>query len=144
MKIHGKIFPFYYIEAPDHDNGQCILVPMRTKQAGTATNKGTSGVDAILKYTGCLPNNYLTKKEAKQNGWSSSLGNLSDVLPGVQIGGDIYKNRDGKLPSKEGRIWYEADFDYSAGFRNDCRILYSSDGLLFVSYDHYKTFHELV
>ena len=59
------------------------------------------------------------------------------------IGGDIYENRNGKLPTENGRIWYEADINYSSGFRNTERILYSNDGLIFVTYDHYKTFYEI-
>ncbi len=64
-------------------------------------------------------------------------------MPGKLIGGDIYKNRDGRLPQAEGRIWYEADFDYSRGYRNNCRLLFSNDGLLFATYDHYTTFYEI-
>ncbi|MBR2971809.1 MAG: hypothetical protein IKC61_02640 [Clostridia bacterium] len=48
------------------------------------------------------------------------------------------------LPAKIGRTWQEADFDYLRGYRNSRRILYSNDGLIFVSYDHAKTFYELV
>ena len=76
-------------------------------------------------------------------GWISNKGNLSDVLPGRIIGGDVFYNDAGKLPQAEGRIWHEADFDYISGYRNDSRILYSSDGLIFVTYDHYKTFYEI-
>ena len=56
----------------------------------------------------------------------------------------IFYNDKKKLPDANGRIWYEADFDYYGGYRNDCRILYSSDGLIFVTTDHYKTFYELM
>lgn len=59
------------------------------------------------------------------------------------IGGDIYYNRKEKLPSSPGRVWYEADINYNKGFRNRQRILYSNDALLFVTYDHYETFHEI-
>lgn len=59
------------------------------------------------------------------------------------IGGNLYENRDYKLPIKAGRIWYEADINYISDYRNRERILYSSDGLIFVSYDHYKTFYEV-
>ena len=59
------------------------------------------------------------------------------------IGGDDYDNSDDKLPYAPDRKWYEADFNYTGGFRNDCRILYSNDGLIFVSYDHYHTFYEI-
>ena len=56
---------------------------------------------------------------------------------------DSYKNRDHRLPEAIGRVWYEADFDYARGYRNGCRLLYSNDGLIFVTYDHYLTFHEI-
>ena len=102
-----------------------------------------AGVDLFLKYTASLPENYILKESAIENGWNPKAGNLSDVLPGKVIGGDVYKNRDGKLPQAEGRVWYEADFDYISGYRNNSRILYSSDGLIFVTYDHYKTFYEV-
>lgn len=59
------------------------------------------------------------------------------------IGGNIYKNIDHKLPDFPGRVWYEADINYEYGYRNNSRILYSNDGLIFVSYDHYKTFYEI-
>ena len=59
------------------------------------------------------------------------------------IFGGIYKNRDDKLPQDTGRIWYEADINYIHGYRNNERILFSNDGLIFVTYDHYKTFKEI-
>ena len=55
-----------------------------------------------------------------------------------------YFNRNGHLPESPGRIWYEADINYSGGFRNEQRILYSNDGLLFVTFDHYRTFIEII
>ena len=58
--------------------------------------------------------------------------------------GKIYENRRGLLPERQGRIWREADFDFIDGYRNSKRILYSNDGLIFISYDHAKTFYELV
>lgn len=57
------------------------------------------------------------------------------------IGGDLYKNKNGKLPQKE--KWYEADLDYTKGYRKSKRILWSDDGLVFVSFDHYQTFYEI-
>ena len=56
----------------------------------------------------------------------------------------VYKNRDQRLPDVPGRIWYEADINYSFGYRNGERILYSNDGLIFATYDHYATFVEIV
>ena len=142
-KKHGTIYPFDAIIESLHFHCYCELVPMRRIQAGKATKAKEAGVDLYLKYTGKLPVEYITKDYARTHGWKSIKGNLSDVLPGKVIGGDIFYNDAGKLPTAEGRTWYEADFDYSSGYRNDSQILYSSDGLLFVSYDHYKTFYEV-
>ena len=91
-----------------------------------------------------LPEYYMTKEDAKQLGWRAIQGNLADVAPGMMIGGDVYQNRNGHLPSAEGRIWYEADINYKIGKRNSQRILWSNDGLIFVTYDHYQTFYEIV
>ena len=55
----------------------------------------------------------------------------------------IYKNKNGHLPSASGRIWYEADINYNGGYRGDERIVFSNDGLVFVTYNHYLTFEEI-
>lgn len=56
----------------------------------------------------------------------------------------IYQNRNKHLPYKLGRIWYEADINYYEGRRNRHRLLWSNDGLIFVTYDHYATFYEII
>ena len=76
-------------------------------------------------------------------GWNQKRNRLSDVLPGKVIGGDVYKNKDSKLPNAPGRVWYEADINYTGGARNRERVVYSNDGLVFVTYDHYHTFYEV-
>ncbi len=111
--------------------------------AGTATNAGEDGVDLYVARHGTLPEQYISEAEAEMQGWKKWLGNLAEVLPGKMIGGRIYRNRSHKLPEADGRIWYEADFDYVSGYRNSCRLVYSNDGLLFVTYDHYVTFFEI-
>lgn len=116
---------------------------MRTKLVGFVTDLGIEGADVYLADFGLLPEYYISKKQAQKSGWQNWKGNLDEVLPGKMIGGDIYKNKDGKLPSKQGRIWYEADINYEGGYRNRHRILYSNDGLMFASYDHYQTFYEI-
>ena len=60
------------------------------------------------------------------------------------IGGDVFANSASKLPSTPGRVWYEADINYKKGKRNKQRIVWSNDGLIFVTYDHYETFYEIV
>ena len=57
--------------------------------------------------------------------------------------GGIYQNKNNHLPSIPGRIWYEADINYYDGLRNGHRILFSNDGLIFVTYDHYLSFYEI-
>ena len=111
---------------------------------GMATNMWYNGADAQLFYNNRLPSYYISKNQARQSGWQDWKGNLDEVLPGKMIGGDVYRNRDQKLPSAPGRVWYEADINYNKGYRNRERILYSNDGLMFVTYDHYQTFYEMV
>lgn len=89
-----------------------------------------------------LPEYYIKKGEAREKGWEPAAGNLCDVLPGRAIGGDLFSNREGGLPSAEKRKWFEADLNYKCGRRNADRLLYSSDGLLYVTHDHYKTFEQ--
>ena len=116
---------------------------MRTKEVGTATDKGFDGADAWLLYRNRLPDYYVTKDIAKANGYRRKKNNLADVLPGYMIGGDEFLNNQAKLPHAPGRTWYEADIDYTYGKRNLKRILYSNDGLVFITEDHYQTFYEI-
>ena len=86
-----------------------------------------------------LPFNYLTKSEARNLGWDSSAGNLWDVAPGMSIGGDRFGNREGLLPDARDRAWYECDVNYSGGYRGAERLLFSDDGLIYYSGDHYAS-----
>ena len=65
------------------------------------------------------------------------------VLPGKSIGGDVFRNAEGKLPSSPGRTWFEADINYTSGFRGSDRIIYSNDGLIYKTTDHYNTFTQV-
>ena len=142
---HGKIYPFNtFPYLPQHVRCRCFITPMRTKIVGTATIDGWNGVDAWIMYQKSLPPNYVTKDEAKKLGWVPKKHNLSEILPGYVIGGDEYHNYEEKLPTKTGRVWFKTDFDYSFDARNPNRILYSNDGLIFVSYDHAQTFYEII
>ena len=90
-----------------------------------------------------LPSNYITKNEATKLGWVSSKGNLWDVTDEMSIGGDKFGNREGLLPKKNGRQWYECDVNYYGGYRGSERILYSNDGLIYYTDDHYESFTQL-
>ncbi len=96
----------------------------------------------IHKY-GKLPSNYITKKEAIDLGWKNKEGNLWDVTDKKSIGGDRFGNREGKLPNKDGRLWFECDVNYQGGYRGSERLVYSNDGLIYYTDDHYKTFTQL-
>ena len=95
-----------------------------------------------LKEHGELPDYYITKSEAKSLGWVPSKGNLCEVAPGRAIGGDIWTNRQKSLPTKSGRKYFEADLNYNCGNRNADRVVFSNDGLVFVTHDHYRSFEE--
>lgn len=93
-----------------------------------------------LREHGSLPSYYLTKSQAAKRGWVPSKGNLCTVAPDMMIGGDVFTNAQHLLPVAKGRKWHEADFDYVCGkTRNAKRILYSTDGLIYLTTDHYST-----
>ncbi len=86
-----------------------------------------------------LPPNYITKKEAKALGWNG--GSLEDYAPGKCIGGDRYGNYEGLLPEKKGRHYTECDIGtLGKSSRGAKRIVFSNDGLIYYTKDHYKTF----
>lgn len=100
-------------------------------------------VALYIKLYNKLPKNYISKKQARELGWKSEKGNLWDVAYGMSIGGDKFGNREGLLPKKNGRQYYECDINYEGGFRGPERLVYSNDGLIYWTGDHYKSF-ELV
>ena len=86
-----------------------------------------------------LPSNYITKKEAKALGWNG--GSLEEYAPGKCIGGDRYGNYEGLLPEKKGRSYTECDIGtLGKSSRGAKRIVFSNDGLIYYTKDHYKTF----
>lgn len=86
-----------------------------------------------------LPPNYITKTEARALGWEG--GSLESVAPGKSIGGDSFGNYEGLLPEKEGRTYTECDIDtLGASERGAKRIVFSNDGLIYYTDDHYASF----
>ena len=98
---------------------------------------------AFYIYTyGHLPSNFITKKEAESLGWSG--GSLEPYAPGKCIGGNRFGNYEGILPEKEGRQYTECDIDtLGAEKRGAKRIVFSNDGLIYYTEDHYETFELL-
>ena len=92
---------------------------------------------------GTLPNNFITKDEAKALGWDNKKGNLWDVAEGKSIGGDYFGNYEGLLPKAKGRKYTECDVNYEGGYRGSERIIFSNDGLIYYTNDHYQTFTQL-
>ena len=108
---------------------------------GTYTTK--EEVAEYINIYGHLPSNFITKKEAKNLGWVSSEGNLNEVAPGMSIGGDYFGNYEGLLPEAEDRDYYECDIDFDGTYRNEKRIVFSNDGLVYYTEDHYESFELL-
>jgi len=100
-------------------------------------------VAAYIHQYHVLPPNYITKGEAQKRGWDSTKGNLWQVTDHQSIGGDVFGNREGLLLKAPGRQYFECDIDYYGGYRGAKRIIYSNDGLIFYTDDHYTTFSKL-
>lgn len=102
---------------------------------------------ALYLYTyGKLPSNFITKKEAENLGWKKKdgeAGQLHVVAPGMSIGGSSFGNYEGLLPEKKGRKYFECDINYVKGNRGAERLVYSNDGLIFYTGDHYESFEQL-
>jgi hypothetical protein len=96
-----------------------------------------------LHLYGKLPGNYLTKKKARDLGWVSSDGNLWEVTDKMSIGGDHFGNYEGLLPDGDGRKWNECDVNYNGGYRGAERLVYSNDGLVYYTEDHYESFEKM-
>lgn len=125
---------------PEHIKCLCYLQWMESIPVGDATNLGIFGADYYIFNYGVLPNYYIAKEEAENLGWIPWKGNLDKVASGKMIGGNIFANREDKLPSAPGRIWYECDINYNGGFRNNFRLIYSNDGLISRTDSHYTSF----
>ena len=85
-----------------------------------------------------LPDNFITKDEARELGWEG--GSLESYAPGKAIGGDRFGNYEGNLPEKKNRTYTECDIDTKGKARGAKRIVFSNDGLIYYTDDHYETF----
>ena len=133
------------------ESAQVGSAPVESAPAEAETDSPEEVIDEYGSYTtkedvalyihtyGCLPQNFITKDQARQAGWSG--GSLEPYCPGMCIGGDRFGNREGLLPKAEGRTWTECDINtLGADSRGAERIVFSNDGLIYYTGDHYESF----
>lgn len=133
----GEISSVENVESVESEEGSLFQV----EEDGHYTSK--EEVAAYIYQFGHLPDNFITKKEAKELGWDNKAGNLHEVAPGMSIGGDYFGNYEGVLPEADDREYAECDIDYEGGYRDAKRIVFSNDGLIYYTEDHYESFELL-
>lgn len=127
------------LKAPEEVNKESPVAdePEALDPDGSYTAK--EDVALYIHTYGCLPSNFITKSEARAGGWSG--GSLEPYFPGMCIGGDYFGNKEGLLPKASGRQWTECDIDtLGADSRGAKRIVFSNDGLIYYTDDHYESF----
>lgn len=133
------------------DEPETPEAPEAEADTGTSDSTVTEGeyyydLEHVVLYLdryGVLPDNYITKDEARALGWEG--GSVENYLDGTAIGGDRFGNREGLLPKAAGRSYTECDIDTDGqSSRGAKRLVFSNDGLYFYTEDHYETFDELV
>ena len=118
-------------------------MPDETAQIDEDGSYTTKDDVALYIHTyGHLPDNFITKKDAQALGWPG--GSLEPYAPGKCIGGSRFGNYEGLLPEADGRTYTECDIDtLGADSRGAKRIVFSNDGLIYYTEDHYETFELL-
>ena len=150
------LFENYKIEKkPQPENQENVVVKQQTRNESFNDNQernsseSSGNIDELteekmvidyVKANRKLPDYYITKGEARSRGWIASEGNLCDVLPGRAIGGDKFSNREKTLPT--GAQYFEADVNYNCGRRNADRIVFTKNGDVWLTHDHYKSFQK--
>ena len=123
--------------APEAPVPETEMQPESIDEDGSYTTK--EDLALYIHTYGHLPGNFVTKEEARAAGWEG--GGLDEVLPGMCIGGDRFGNREGLLPEATGRSWTECDVNtLHARSRGAERIVFSNDGLIYYTGDHYESF----
>lgn len=151
--LFGMSVMYVYRNFIEDKNGQSDSVKKETVSYGSTSSDGNSSaqvsieqlteektVISYVKQNHKLPDYYITKNEARKQGLNPSKGNLCDVLPGKAIGGDHFGNREGRLP--DGEKYFEADVNYHCGGRNADRIIYTRNGDVYLTKNHYKSFEK--
>lgn len=113
--------------------------PLKEALAEDGSYTSMEDVALYLHLYGRLPGNYITKQEARGLGWPG--GDLRPYAKDKAIGGDSFGNYEGLLPEKRGRVYYECDIGtLGKSSRGVKRIVFSNDGLIYYTADHYESF----
>ena len=136
----------YTAQPVERENVKKTTTAQKTQKTKTIDKNGSyTSKDDVALYIhtyGELPKNFISKKQAERLGWDG--GSLEPSAPGKSIGGSYFGNYEGKLPKKTGRTYYECDIDTKGRrSRGPKRIVYSTDGLIYYTPDHYETFELL-
>ena len=126
-------------DAPETLSPTCTEVPAPDENGSYTTKED---VALYIHVYGRLPDNFITKDEARKMGWEG--GGLDRFAPGKCIGGDRFGNYEGLLPDAPGRQWTECDINtLGRSSRGAERIVFSNDGLIYYTDDHYESFELL-
>lgn len=122
-----------------------LMAACQSQSAGVSEDGIYTSKDDVALYVHTynhLPDNFITKKEARALGWTG--GALDPYADGKCIGGDRFGNYEGLLPKKNSRQYYECDIDtLHKSSRGAKRLIYSNDGLIYYTGDHYESFEQL-
>ena len=130
----------YSSTADEPEDALICALPAAPDEHGTYDSK--DDVALFIHTYGHLPDNYITKQQAEDAGWSG--GSVEKYCPGKCIGGSRFGNFEGLLPDKDGRTWTECDINtLGASSRGAERIVFSNDGLIYYTPDHYESFELL-
>lgn len=142
------------LPAAETESDRASVLQTESEQAAATEEDLTQALDPEGSYTTKedvslylytyekLPANFITKEEAKKLGWEG--GSLEPYAPGMCIGGDYFGNYEELLPEKDGREYHECDIDtLGKDSRGAKRIVYSNDGLIYYTEDHYASFTQL-
>ena len=131
------------VAAPEQASFESTIALIEDDETALPEDGSYNSKEEVAEYIhiyGKLPSNFITKKEAKKLGWTG--GSVEDYAPGKSIGGDYFGNYEGLLP--EDKSYHECDIDtLGKSSRGAKRIIYSDDGYIYYTDDHYESFELL-